>query len=33
MASSIRLDEPVVRGTWVRLPGKPYQALILRRVA
>jgi hypothetical protein len=27
-----RLDEPVVRGAAVRLPGKPYQALILRRV-
>jgi hypothetical protein len=27
-----RLDEPVVRGTSVLLPGKPYQAVILRRV-
>ena len=23
--------EPVVRGSWVELPAKPYQALILRR--
>jgi hypothetical protein len=27
------LDEPVVRGATVPLPGKPYQALILRRIA
>jgi hypothetical protein len=27
-----RLDEPVVRGAPMPLPGKPYQALILRRV-
>jgi hypothetical protein len=26
------LEEPVVRGRWVPLPGKPYQALIVRRV-
>jgi len=26
------LEEPVVRGAAVKLPGKPYQALILRRV-
>lgn len=26
------LDEPVVRGAVVQLPGKPYHALILRRV-
>ena len=26
------LEQPVVRGTTVPLPGKPYQALILRRV-
>jgi hypothetical protein len=30
--TATRLDEPVVRGAAVRLPGKPYQALILRRV-
>jgi hypothetical protein len=27
------LDEPVVRGATVPLPGKPYQALMLRRIA
>jgi hypothetical protein len=27
------LDQPVVRGAAVRLPGKSYQALILRRLA
>jgi len=26
------LDEPVVRGATVPLPGKPYQALMLRRI-
>ncbi len=30
--TATRLDEPVVRGATVALPGKPYQALILRRV-
>ena len=25
------LDEPLVRGSTVKLPGKPYQALMLRR--
>jgi hypothetical protein len=28
-----RLEEPVVCGASVLLPGKPYQAVILRRVA
>lgn len=28
-----QLDEPVVRSTSVRLPGKQFQALILRRIA
>ncbi len=27
-----RLEEPIVRGATIKLPGKPYQALIMRRV-